>query len=404
MAIDRLEGLVITKAERRQAKLRMFLSGRSGAGKSTTGALVAARIAQLEDVPFCYIDSEEGSADKLADLMPGFSFEKIELQGWKNGYSPQRYMMAIRMALEGGYGVIMIDSISQSWSGKDGVLEQVDEEKRTSRNPDKQAAWSVGTKLWNELVALIVGAPAHVVVCARSKTVYADVPDDKGKLKRQAVGTEYVARDGFEYEFDFFGDIEREGHVLTFDKNRSSGVVKDVWQEPGLDLANSIHTWLKAGGADVTMRTRELKQLQKPGVTGEMVADALRAAGLKGKDDFLDDEKFRAARAAVMALEPPAAEPEPQPRVGEAEPPVEIRSAAEHPAGPGYTDDPSAGEDFAEAPQAPPEALTRADLMAMTAVQLKRLADDRGLVQPGQRLKKGEVVDLILGRLASEHA
>lgn len=401
MAVS-MEGLQITRAERREAKLRFFLSGRSGAGKSTTLVLIAARIAERENVPMIYIDSEEGSADKLAEALPGFSFDKIELQGWKYGYSPTRYQGALRMALDAGAGVIIIDSISQGWEGKGGVMEQVDDERARNRNPDKQAAWSVGTKLWNDLVADIVGAPAHILLGARSKTIYDDLPDERtGRLKRVAVGTTYIARPGFEYEFDFFGDMEREGHVLTFDKNRSMGAVKDEWTMPGLDLGDAIYDWLKAGGADITMRTRELKQLQKPGVTGAMVADALKAAGLTGKDDFLDDQKFRVAREVVRGLQPPSdgagggEEPTPAtptvPVAGdEAGPAVGAPEAeAEAPVAP------------AAAPAAPASVPTKAELNAMTVVQLKKIATERGLVQPGESLKKADVVERILTHLTS---
>lgn len=328
-----MAALQLRRARRSEAKLRAMLSGRSGAGKTYTAITVGLHLARLEGGPLVFIDSENGSADKYADVVGGMEFDVIELDG---DYAPTRYREAIGIAVKAGAAVIVIDSISHGWAGEGGVLDIVDAEQRSGRNRDKQAAWAKGTPEWNKLIEAIVNCPAHVIVCARAKTVW-DTQDENGKTKRVAVGTKPIARDEFEYEFDFFGVIERDGHILMWEKNRSNGAVRDTWKAPGEDLADAMFAWLKAGGADIEQRVRDLAALRPEGLDKQAYADLLIGVGIKGRDDIADDAKFQAAREALLALhraegEPGGDEPQAGPDEATQEPEAEAeQEAAEKP-------------------------------------------------------------------------
>ena len=77
-------------------------------------------------------------------------------------FHPQRYIEAIAEAQAAGYDVLIIDSLSHAWMGKDGALELVD--KAAKRNPSGNsfAAWRDVTPLHNLLVdAMPRGAPTE---------------------------------------------------------------------------------------------------------------------------------------------------------------------------------------------------------------------------------------------------
>src|SRR5215468_11042232 len=103
------------RATKYDAKLRFAVCGPAGCGKTYTALQLATHLGG----PIAVIDTERGSASKYADLFP---FDVREL----DSFHPQRYIDAIREAEEGGYSVLIIDSLSHAWAGKDGALDLVD--------------------------------------------------------------------------------------------------------------------------------------------------------------------------------------------------------------------------------------------------------------------------------------
>lgn len=99
-----------TRATKLEAKLRLALAAPSEAGKTYTALQLATHLGG----PLAVIDTERGSASKFADLFP---FDVLELAS----FHPQRYIDAIHDAEEGGYSVLIIDSLSHAWAGKDGA-------------------------------------------------------------------------------------------------------------------------------------------------------------------------------------------------------------------------------------------------------------------------------------------
>src|SRR5688572_27032747 len=107
--------MTFQKATKGSARLRMALIGAAGSGKTYT----ALNIAQHLGGPIAVIDTERGSASKYSDV---FEFDVLEL----DSFSPQTYIAAINAAAEAGYRVLIIDSLSHAWTGKEGALDQVD--------------------------------------------------------------------------------------------------------------------------------------------------------------------------------------------------------------------------------------------------------------------------------------
>ena len=108
----------IIKAERKQSKIKLAISGASGSGKTySTLQLAYGLCGSWEKV--CLIDSENFSASLYSNLG---SFNIINLEF---PFSPERYIQAIKLAEDGGMEVIIIDSITQEWTGK--ALHQKDE-------------------------------------------------------------------------------------------------------------------------------------------------------------------------------------------------------------------------------------------------------------------------------------
>jgi len=221
-------------ATKEQARLRMALAGPSGSGKTYTALAIATGIAQGGKVAL--VDTERGSASKYADL---FQFDVLEL----DSFHPQRYVDAIREADAAGYAVLIIDSLSHAWAGKDGALDLVDKAARRMSAQNTFAAWREVTPLHNQLVDAMLGCNCHLIVTLRSKQEYIQTVDDRGRTIIKKVGLAPVQREGIEYEFDIYADMDDATMVVH--KSRCPAVTDLVQDKPGREVAEKLLTWLQ---------------------------------------------------------------------------------------------------------------------------------------------------------------
>lgn len=228
---------IFRPASKRQAKLRMALIGPSGSGKTYTALLVATHL--VPDGRIALIDTERGSASKYADE---FAFDVAEL----DSFHPQRYIEAIHAAEEAGYDVLVIDSLSHAWSGKDGALELVDRAAKRSPSGSSFGAWREVTPLHNALVDAILQSRCHIIAAMRAKMEYTQERDDRGRTVVRKVGLQPIQRDGLEYEFDVVGDLDQE-HTLIVSKSRCKQLADAVIPRPGAQVAEVLRAWLADG-------------------------------------------------------------------------------------------------------------------------------------------------------------
>jgi hypothetical protein len=248
------------KATRKKLKLRLALCGPTGSGKTLTALKVAAHLGQRIAV----IDTENRSASKYVGVDGVPAFDVLELET----YSPKVYVDAIRDGEREGYDVIVIDGISQAWSGKDGALEQVDKAAKRSQSGNTFMAWRDVTPLHNQFVDAMVHCKAHLIVTMRVKTEWVLEENERGKKVPRKVGMAVEQRAGLEYEVDVVGDLDID-HNLMISKTRCAALDGAVIHRPGRDLAEKLLAWLDEGeGAPVAAEQPQ----PKPAQTTEAVA------------------------------------------------------------------------------------------------------------------------------------
>ena len=224
-------------ATKEQSKLRLAIMGPSGSGKTFSSLQLGRGLG----VKIAVIDSERGSASKYADL---FQFDVCDLEN----HAPQTYVKAIKEAEAAGYDVLVIDSLSHAWSGKDGALEQVDKAAKRSQSGNSFAAWREVTPHHNALVDAILQSKCHVIATMRTKTEYTLEENEKGKKVPKKIGMAPVQRDGVEYEFDVVADMNLE-HDLIVTKTRCHLIDGLIVNKPGNELAATLKGWLDGGTA-----------------------------------------------------------------------------------------------------------------------------------------------------------
>ena len=228
------------KAKRKKAKLRLALTGPSGAGKTYSALLLAKGLGGS----IACIDTERGSASLYDNVA---EFDTLDLSP---PYTPERYIQAIKAAEQAGYSVLIIDSITHEWSGVGGCLELVDEVAKARYKGNSWSAWNDITPRHRSLLDTILQSPLHIIVTMRSKTETAQI-EENGRKKVAKLGMKAEQRDGFEYEMTVVLDITHDGHYATASKDRT-GLFTDKDPSPITEATGqTLLQWLDSG-ADMT--------------------------------------------------------------------------------------------------------------------------------------------------------
>jgi ABC-type oligopeptide transport system ATPase subunit len=222
------------KATKERAKLRLGLVGPSGSGKTMTALRIARGLVGAEG-RIAVRDSEHGSASKYADR---FEFDVIE----PDSHSPQDYVDTIDAAAKAGYAVVILDSLSHAWMGKDGALEQVDRKAARSQG-NTFVGWRDVTPLHNRMVDAIIGAPIHVIATMRSKTEWVLEENERGKKVPRKIGMQPIQRDGMDYEFDVVADLDHD-HRFVVGKTRCEALDGYMSEKAGEREAEILLAWL----------------------------------------------------------------------------------------------------------------------------------------------------------------
>lgn len=222
------------KAMRKKAKLRLALTGPSGAGKTYSALVICKSMGGKTAV----IDTEKGSASLYSNE---FDFDVLELDP---PFSPERFIEAIATAEAAGYDNLVIDSISHEWGGVGGCLDDLDTIAKTKFKGNTHAAWSALTPRHRKFLDSILRVNCHVVATMRSKT---ETAQQEGSKKVVKLGMKSEQRDGVEYEFTTVLDINHETHTATASKDRTglfSNVDYTVIDE---SVGKKLVDWLNDG-------------------------------------------------------------------------------------------------------------------------------------------------------------
>lgn len=225
--------MLIRKAERKKAKLRLGLAGPSGAGKTYSALKLAFGLGGKIGL----IDTEHGSGDLYAHLG---DYDIIPLEA---PYTVAKYLEAIKTFEDADYNTIIIDSLTHAWSGDGGLLDK--QGKIADKGGNSYAAWRNVTPEHNSLVDAMLQSHCHIVATMRSKTEYVLETNDKGKQVPKKVGMAPIQRDGMEYEFTVFLDIA-VSHTATTSKDRT-GLFDGSFFKISEDTGVTLLQWLDAG-------------------------------------------------------------------------------------------------------------------------------------------------------------
>ncbi len=203
------------RAIRENIWVKTLLIGASGSGKTFSALRMATGFAKElgkftgNDERIALIDTESRRSTYYAKE---FDFDILDL---KAPFTPERFVEAINMAVDAGYKILVIDSITHEWSGKGGCLEI------HSKIPgNSYIAWGKVTPRHEMFTDTIIDSPIHVFATVRGDDKYV-LEEVNGKQVPRKVPLGYDQRKNTEYLFTVSFMLEQDSHIATAVKDNT---------------------------------------------------------------------------------------------------------------------------------------------------------------------------------------
>ena len=262
--------LQLKRAERKKAKLKLGMSAPSGGGK-TLGALLIAYGLMKEKHPklpdaelwakIAIIDSENGSGELYSNSeKAGVQIGEYNAITLVAPFTPEKYIEGIVLCHSEGIEVCIIDSTTHLWAGVGGLLEQ--QGNAAKRSGNSYTAWRDVTPSLNRFIDTMLQTDVHIIATMRSKTEYVQEKDQStGKTTVRKVGLNPVQREGMEYEFTAFLEIDAE-HNAFGSKDRT-GIVDQKYAKITTDMGIQFMKWLESG-VEMSTPTKVIAESSSP--------------------------------------------------------------------------------------------------------------------------------------------
>lgn len=300
----------IVKAQRKATPALIGLWGPSGSGK-TYSALRIARGLVGPQGKIGVIDTENRRAEFYANVAGGW--DHLDLQP---PFGPQRYTEAFgAFEKAGGYGCIIVDSMSHVWEGEGGVLDIAGSQRTNDgREMPGLAKWNAPKTAYKRMLNGLLRAPFHVIFCLRAK----EAVRQKGKgrdLEIEHLGLSPICEKSFIYEMTVSVLLGPDHKPLFRDGERfrcspdvpSVKAPDELWgtikpnEYLSEDTGREIAEWVN-GGATFDQDADALKRAARDVASLGMAAlqkhwDSLKPAQKKMLKQHLDEFKSIAARA-----------------------------------------------------------------------------------------------------------
>jgi hypothetical protein len=229
------------KAKREKIWIKILLGGASGSGKTYSALRLASGLASQYDGRFAAIDTENGRIKYYADE---FDFDDLQLD---EPYTPEKYIEAIDMAIDGGYKVLIIDSTTHEWKYVNDVHDKMPGNSFTN--------WGKVKPRHNSFMEKLLQSPIHLIATTRGKDEYT-MEEKNGKQVPKKVGLGMQQEKDIEYNYTATFNIAQDTHIAEVMKDNThlfEGRYEMLTEKDGkklFDWANSGVTPIKQPQTD----------------------------------------------------------------------------------------------------------------------------------------------------------
>lgn len=193
------------KSKKEKVWAKVMMAGPSGSGKTYSALRVATGLAEACGSRVAAIDTEAGRIRYYAEE---FDFDDIQLES----FTPESYIEMIQAAVDAGYKVLLIDSISHEWNYCYDTVNKMPGNSFTN--------WGKMTPRHDKFMETILQSPMHIICTVRGKDEYT-LEEKNGKQTPKKIGMGYKQRDNTEYEYTITFNIDQSTHVATAMKDNT---------------------------------------------------------------------------------------------------------------------------------------------------------------------------------------
>ena len=272
--------LELKRAQRKRAKLKLGISSPSGGGK-TLGALLIAKGLMQEEYPdlsekkiwekIAIVDTENGSGQ----LYVGTEIKNTKIGSYgaltlTEPFTAEKYIDAIDVCLEAGIEVVILDSTTHLWAGSGGLLAQ--HGNITKRTGNSFSAWRDVTPMHNAFVEKMLQSNVHIIATMRSKTKFVQEKGSDGHTTVRKIGLNPIQKDGMEYEFTTFFEIDAEHN--TFGSKDRTMLFDQKYFVITPETGKKLMKWLN-GGTNTKDKVIAVSKAKPEDVLAGMQADVI---------------------------------------------------------------------------------------------------------------------------------
>ena len=198
--------MAFVKAKKEKIWTKVLLGGSSGSGKTYSALRLATGLAKKCGSGIAAIDTEAGRIRYYANE---FDFSDMQLT---EPFTPEKYIEAINEAVNSGFKVLIIDSISHEWNYCVDIHDKMPGNSWTN--------WSKITPRHDAFMEKILQAPIHIIATVRGKDEYV-LEEKNGKQTPKKVGLGFKQRDGVEYNYTATFNIAQDTHIAEATKDNT---------------------------------------------------------------------------------------------------------------------------------------------------------------------------------------
>lgn len=224
-------GFSFQKAKREKIWVKVLLNGPSGSGKTYTALrLATGMFDKVGGAGVAAIDTENGRIRYYANEFDFFDLQLTE------PYTSESYIEAINAAVDNGFKVLVIDSISHEWKWLNETHDKIP--------GNSWAAWGKLKPRHALFMEKILQSPIHIIATSRGRDDYV-LEDKNGKQVPKKVGVGSQQEKDIEYNYTVTFNIDQETHIATASKDNThlfEGKYEKLTEKDGKRLIDWANT------------------------------------------------------------------------------------------------------------------------------------------------------------------
>jgi len=235
--------MAFVKAVREKVNAKVIFVSPSGGGKTQSMLEMATGLAKKVGSKIAFIGTE-GDRDKLyaGKKSPHgdytYDYDLLQL----TDFSPESYIAAIDEAIDAGYKVIIVDSLTHEWKFMNDLHDKMPGNSFTN--------WSKLKPRHHKLNEKILGAPAHILCSARGKDEWV-LEEKNGKQVPKKVGIGSQTDKDITFEVMLSLQIDQDTHISHADKDNTGLWGIDRYSVVTAKDGEALYDWCESGATPV---------------------------------------------------------------------------------------------------------------------------------------------------------